>query len=130
MNARLVERALRVVRAALVLGLAAYLGWGHASYWTIALIGLAMASFQVQANFDQWIAMIRGAGLRAAGPGLIVAFVSQVVYAALFYAIGFTIGVAHGDPPVAPYPTLHDLALIGVVEALGLSIGAAVRRRA
>lgn len=123
------ERALRVLRAALVLGVATWLGWRHASYWTIVLVGLAMASFQVQANFDQWIAMVRGAGLRAAGPGLIVAFVSQAVYAALFYGIGFTVGVAHGDPPTADWPTLHDLALIGVVEALGLAIGAAVRRR-
>ncbi len=123
------DRFLRILRAAAALGLAAWFGYAHATYWMIVLIGLAMASFEAQHNLDQWKALIRSAGLMQALPGLINAFAMQAIYVALFYAIGFTIGIAQGDPPVAPAPKLVDLALVALLLAFGWAIGAGLRKR-
>lgn len=123
-----VDRGLRILRAAMVLAVSAWLGYQHASYWTIVLVGMVMVAFEVQARAAQWGALAREAGWRQAAPGLIVAFVSQVVFVALFYAAGFSARIARSDPPTAALPTLDDLLAIGLTLVVGLAIGEALRR--
>jgi hypothetical protein len=116
-------KIIRFLQSSLGLIVALFLGLLHASYWNIPIVGLALTLLAMQLDSARWRAMLKGAGWRQAAPALIILFAAQTVYAALAYAIGFSIGVGQGDRPTAPTPVWSDIHVIATAFGLGLVLG-------